>query len=152
MNWWWITCNNTDIMELNSVQKILSRSGFSAVNSQLCQNGYRALPHWFAPVLHSVGWLITIRWLQLLCKPYIIPPCHVSIQKLHALSKYPLDLEFIQTWSATYRPLSTDRSTALIVFIVTSSPGHVIHVTTIMTSLSICKLRYLYRPRPMHFS
>ena len=30
------------------------------------------------------------------------PPCHVSIQRMHAYWKYPLELDFIKAWSATY--------------------------------------------------
>ena len=67
---------------------------FTALSKHLF--GYRALLHWIA---------------QFYTRNIII---------LH--SKYPLDLEFNQTWSATYRLLSTDRSTASMLFTVTSSP------------------------------
>ena len=42
--------------------------------------------------------------------------------------------------------LSTDQSTASMLFTVTSSPGHVNHVTTIMTRLSFSELRNRYAP------
>ena len=56
INWLWIACNNTDITKGNSFQKIFSRSGFSAVNSLPCQNGYRALPPWFAQLCTVWGY------------------------------------------------------------------------------------------------
>ena len=52
--------------------------------------------------------LISMGWPQLLCKPSMIPPCCLGIQKLHIHWKCLLDLEFIQTRSATCRPLSSD--------------------------------------------
>ena len=53
--------------------------------------------------------LILMGWPQLLCKPSMTPPCRLGIQKLHIHWKCLLDLEFIQTRSATCRALSTDR-------------------------------------------
>ena len=84
------------------------------------------------PILHIVGLLITMRWPRLLCKPHVTPPCHVSIEQLHTHWKYPLDLEFIQTWSATNLPTITDLSTASMLFTVRSSPGHANHVAILM--------------------
>ena len=52
--------------------------------------------------------LISMGWPQLLCKPSMIPPCRLGIQKLHIHWKCFLDLEFIKMRSATCRPLSTD--------------------------------------------
>ena len=145
---WSITCNNSDITKRNSVPKIFSRSGFSTVNSLAGQNGYRALPHWFAQLYIVQGyWSLSDgdSYFANHIRPYLVMCLSKSCMPT-------LDLEFIQTWSATYRSLSTERSTASTLFTVTSSPVHVIHLTTIKTRLSFSEVRNLYCPWTRHFS
>ena len=78
-----------------------------------------------------------IRWQHLLCKPSMIPPCHLGIQNLHIHWRYPsgsgIYSHMVRHFTAA-SPSAAKRSTvASVLFTVTSSRGHGNHVFTIMT-------------------
>ena len=91
-------------------------------------------------ILHGAGLLIMIARPNLLCRTSMITPCQLGIQKLYLHWKYPSGSGI---YSHTVRhfpaasPSTAKRSTVeSTLFTVTSSPGHVNHVTTIMTLAS----------------
>ena len=95
-------------MKLSSHQKISPRSRSSKMQYVTFQWLPTTSPL-SRTISHEMDMLISMGWPQLLCKPSMIPPCHLGIQKLHIHWKCLLDLEFIQTRSVTCRALSTDR-------------------------------------------
>ena len=60
--------------------------------------------------------------------------------------------DVVSDLSAAQHRQRGDRSTTSMLFTVTSSSGHVNHVTTIMRRLSFAELRNPYCPQTMHFS
>ena len=107
-------------------------------------------------ILHGAGLLIMIARPNLLCRTSMITPCQLGIQKLHLHWKYPSGSGI---YSHTVRhfpaasPSTAKRSTVeSTLFTVTSSPGHVNHVTTIMTLASFTEFWNLYCPRTIRFS
>ena len=113
------------------------------MNSPPWQNGYRALPigsQNFAQCGVIQHDRMTTATLQFEHDPTLI-------QKLHAHWKYLPDLTFIQTRSATYRPLRTD-SQATDPMRRCGLPWRHRPVTL----LSFSELRNLYCLQTMHFS
>ena len=107
-------------------------------------------------ILHGAGLLIMIARPNLLCRTSMITPCQLGIQKLHLHWKYPSGSGI---YSHTVRhfpaasPSTAKRSTVeSTLFTLTSSPGHVNHVTTIMTLASFAEFWNLYCPRTIRFS
>ena len=94
-------------MKLSSHHKISHRSRSSKMQCDLSKWLLATSPL-SRTISHGMDMLISMEWPQLLCKPSLIPPCRLGIQKLHIHWKCLLDLEFIQTRSATCQPLSTD--------------------------------------------
>ena len=106
-------------------------------------------------ILHGVGLIIMIGWPHLLCKTSMIPPCHLGIKKLHIHRKYPsgsgIYSHTVNHFLAASHRQRSHQSTASTLFTMRSSQGHVNHVTTNMTLLSLTELWNLYCQRTIHF-
>ena len=127
-------CNSPGIMKFSSHQNTTPRSGSSKMESVTCQNGYRPSVH---TILHGVALLIMIGWQHLLCKPSMIPPCHLGIQNLHIhwryLSGSGIYSHMVRHFTDALPSAAKRLTVASVLFTVTSSRGNVNHVFTIMT-------------------
>ena len=108
------------------------------------RNGVGDLSKWLPAIspivhtiLHGVALLIMIGWNHLLCKPSMIPSCHLGIQNLHIHWRYPSGSGFyshmVRDFPAASPSVAKRSTVASVLFTVTSSQGHVNHVFTIMT-------------------
>ena len=120
-----IMCNSTGIMKFKRNWVSDLSKCLPAISPIVCT------------ILHGVALLIMIGWQHLLCKPSMIPPCHLGIQNMHMHWRYPsgsgIYSHMVRHFTAA-SPSAAKRSTVVsVLFTVTSSRGHVNHVFTIMT-------------------
>ena len=122
-----------------------------------CQNDRPAIYLLVRTIVHGAGLLIMIGRPNLLCRTSMLTPCQLGIQKLHIHWKYPsgsgIYSHTVRHFLSAASPSTAKRSTVeSTLFTVTSSPGHVNHVTTIMTLASFTEFWNLYCPKTIRFS
>ena len=106
-------------------------------------------------ILHGAGLLIIIARPNLLCRTSMITPCQLGIQKLHLHWNYSgsgIYSHTVRHFPAASPSTAKRLTVESTLFTVTSSPGHVNHVTTIMTLASFTEFWNLYWPGTIRFS
>ena len=93
-------------------------------------------------ILPGVGLSIMIRWPHLLCKPSMIPPCHLGIQQLHTHWKYPSG-SGIYSHTVSHFPVASRWPTASILFTAVSLRSQSVNHIWLCTSNSFEKKRLL---------
>ena len=115
---------------------LLDRGSVQRINCPVNMVKMTAIYLLVRTIVRGAGLLIMIGRPNILCRTRMITPCQLGIQKLHIHWKYPSG-SGIYSHTARYflpaaSPSTAKRSTVeSTLFTVTSSPGHVNHVTTI---------------------
>ena len=131
-------------MKLSSHKKISPRSRSSKMQYVTCQNGYRPLPHWVAQFRMEWTYVnidgMTTVTLQTKYDPTLpsgYPKVAYSLEMSSESGIYSAAVSHLP--GAQHRPRSY-RPTTSMLFTVTSSPGHMNHVATIMTLFFIYRI------------